>query len=291
MLRITFKQLKIFAVIAQKQNMSHAAEILHLSQSACSMALAALENQLNCMLFDRHAKQLILNENGRFFLPKVLNLLAQAEEIQSWAEGAGRQELAGHLIIGASSTIGNYILPQIIGRFTDQNPHTRIFLQVGNTQQVIQSLLEFKIDVGFIEGGCYAENIKTTSWRQDQLVIIAAPAHPLARKKNLKLADLIESRWILREPGSGTRERFEHAMDTKITPFLELGHTEAIKNAVQAGLGISCLSEVTVAESIKNKQLVILKTPFLNLTRPFYLFVHQDKHPTNLLKAFLHQLT
>lgn len=220
-------------------------------------------------------------------MPKALNLLAEAEEIQSLAAGAERGELVGHLIVGASSTIGNYVLPQIIGHFTAQNPRTKVFLQVANTQQVIQSLSEFKIDVGFIEGGCYAQDIEVIPWRQDNLVIIAAPDHPLVHKKHLRPADLQEIPWILREPGSGTREYFERAIQAKITPFLELGHTEAIKNAVQAGLGISCLSEVAVIDAIKNKQLVVIEAPFLNLTRTFSLLRHKNKHLSILLQAWL----
>jgi DNA-binding transcriptional LysR family regulator len=167
------------------------------------------------------------------------------------------------------------------------HPHSKISLKVANTEQIIEKLLKFDIDVGMIEGNCYSDEIEVFPWKKDELIIIASTQNPLARKKKITLQDLHQAKWILREPGSGTREKFEEAMTGKINAYLEFGHTEAVKQAVQADLGISCLSRTAVAELLKNGQLRELKTPFLKLTRDFYILLHKDKHKTALLSQFL----
>ncbi len=285
-MRITFKQLEIFVEIAKRQHMSHAAEALHLSQSACSMALSTLENQLGQILFDRHNKQLTLNEHGRYLLPKAINLINQIKEWQDLAIYQQSKELRGHLIIGASSTIGNYLLPAIIGKFIQIHPQVKITLHIANSEQITKQLLQFEIDLGIIEGNCYAPEIIVTPWGKDELIIIASPKCPLNKKHKISLAELRQCQWILREPGSGTRERFEEALGGKINPLLELGHSEAIKSAIQQGLGLGCLSKLIVSDALKSGQLVELKTS-LSLIRNFYLLLHKDKHITPLLKAFI----
>ena len=285
-MRITFKQLEIFVEIAKRQHMSHAAEALHLTQSACSMALSTLENQLGQMLFDRHKKKLTLNEYGRYLLPKSINLISQIKEWQELAIYHPAKELKGHLIIGASSTIGNYLLPAIIGEFIQMYPQVKVTLNIANTEHITNQLLRFEIDLGMIEGKCYAPEIVVTPWGKDELIVVASPQYPLNKKYKLSLAELRKRQWILREPGSGTRERFEEALGGKIHPLLELGHSEAIKNAVQKGYGLGCLSKLIVSDALKSGQLVELKTS-LSLIRNFYLLLHKDKHTTPLLKAFI----
>ncbi len=286
-MRITLKQLEIFVAVAKNENMSRAAEILFLSQSACSMALGALENQLDGDLFDRHGKRLILNDRGRILLPKAYFILDQVQELQDLMHQDKKNILAGHLVVGASSTIGNYLLPEIIGRFVTDQPKAKISLRVANTEQIIRQLLQFDIDVGMIEGRCNSREIKVFPWRKDELIIISSAKNFLIKKAKITRNDLYDSKWILREPGSGTRERFEEAMGGKINPFLELGHTEAIKQAVRTGLGISCLSRVTVADALRSGEIVELKTPFLKLSREFYILIHQEKYQTAILNKFI----
>jgi DNA-binding transcriptional LysR family regulator len=160
-------------------------------------------------------------------------------------------------------------------------------MRVANTDQVVQELLKFNIDIGFIEGVCHSNEIDIIPWRKDELIIIAASNHPLSKKKKISREDFHDARWILREPGSGTRAKFEEAMGGQLTSFFELGHTEAIKQAVQAGLGISCVSRTTVMEALKKGQLVELKASFLKLTRDFYILLHKEKYRTGVLEKFL----
>lgn len=285
-MKISLKQLEVFIAVAKEENMSRAASNIHLSQSAFSMALAELENRLGGPLFDRKGKRLILNDRGRLLLPRAMTIISEVNELCETLS-SNVKEIMGHLIVGASTTIGNYLLPPIIGEFVNTHQKSKISLQIGNTQQIIERLLHFDIDLGIIEGSCNINKIEVISWRIDKLIIIASPHHPLAKKRKITLRDLLDARWILREPGSGTREKFEDAIGHTIEPFLELGHTEAIKQAVQADLGISCLSEVTVSDTIKSKKLIGLKTPFLKLSREFYILIHKEKYRTLLLKRFI----
>ena len=286
-MRITFKQIEIFCAIAKTGNITQAAETVFLTQSACSMALSSIENQLGGALFDRHGKKLVLNERGRLLFPKAANIITQIKELQDLMTGKKESVLRGQLIIGASTTIGNYLLPKIIGNFLSTHPQIKVTLNVSNTEQIIQKLLKFDIDIGIIEGNCYVEDLEVVPWKKDELIVITSSKHPLAKKRKLALSEVYEAKWITREEGSGTREKLEEATNRHIKPFLELGSTEAIKQAVLGGLGISCLSKTAVADLLKTGQLVELKTPFLKLTRDFFILLHKEKYQTKVLNSFI----
>jgi DNA-binding transcriptional LysR family regulator len=288
-LNLTLRQMEVFAAVARHGNVTRASGELLLSQSAVSMALSEMEKQLGEKMFDRQGRRLILNERGRVLLPLVVEVLARVEEI-SVLFTEPRGGLTGRLKVAASSTVGNYLLPGILGRFVAGFPDARISLEVGNSSQVIDQVLRFDSDLGLIEGFCHHPDIETIPWRKDRLVVFARPDHPICGKKNLRAKDLAGARWILRERGSGTREVFEAAIAGKmegLQVFLELGHTEAIKQAVEAGLGISCLSELTLSRAVAGGALVELKTPFLNLERYFHLLLHREKYRTRLMETFL----
>lgn len=288
-MNITLRQLDIFCKIARHGNVSLAAQDAALSQSAASMALAELERQLDEKLFDRYGKKIVLNDSGRQLLPEAQELLARANEIESRFQ-PGTEGACGDLTLGASSTIGNYLMPAIIGNFSRSHPATELRLHVGNTQQIITSLIQCDIDIGIIEGICTDPNIDSTIWRTDELIIFASPLHPLANRPRITRKELADAQWILREKGSGTRDIFERALDGTIAPLhvrFELGHTEAIKHAVLNNLGISCLSRLTLQENLKNKTLAELDTPFLKLQRNFYLLLRKGKYRTRALTEFI----
>ena len=161
-MNITMRQLEIFTAIATYGNVTRAASELLLSQSAASMALAELENQLGQKLFSRNGKKLVLNEAGRALMPKAAELLERLAEIGELFN-SGSSRFAGSIRVGASSTIGNYLIPQYLGRFVDKHPAVDIILEVGNTDQIINSLLDYKIDIGYIEGICNHKLIENYS--------------------------------------------------------------------------------------------------------------------------------
>lgn len=287
-MRITLKQLEVFVAIAKTGNVSHAAKKMYLSQSACSMALATLEEQLEGSIFDRHGKQLFLNERGRSLLPKATTIISQIKELKEMMAEDKRENLSGQLIIGASKTIGNYLLPQLISEFNQLHENVQLKLEIFNAEIILAKLLAFNIDIALIEANCYSDKVITYPWKRDELVIIATPKHPLSKKRKLSLADITNERWLLlRETNSQARIKLEEAIGGKIQPFLELDDTEAIKQATQAGLGISCLSRIVVEESIKNNKLIELKTPFLNLRREFHILVHKEKYQSMIMSEFI----
>ena len=161
-------------------------------------------------------------------------------------------------------------------------------MEVQNSTSIINKILDFDIDMGIIEGKCHNSSIEVMPWRKDRLAIFCSPQHPLASKEVVTAEDLSKAKWILREPGSGSRAIFENALTgiiSNINVILELGNTEAVKNAVEANIGISCLSIYTLERSIKHKELIEIKTPFIDLSRFYYILVHKKKYKNQLLHS------
>ena len=291
-MHITLRQLQIFQAIARRGTTSAAAASMPLSQSATSAALHELERSLGAPLFDRVGKRLLLNDTGRALLPAALAVLDGAQGIESMID-SGDLGAFTDLKVFASTTIGNYVLPRVFARYRELHPHARLTLQIGNTLDVIGAVQEFATDLGFIEGRCHASDITVVPWLHDELVIVAAPAHALAlaaRKRRLTPAQLMQSEWLLREPGSGTREAVEQALSphlANIRSTSTLGSSEAIKNAAAEGLGISCLSLAVVQDLFNDCRLAVLGTLLPRLTRRFGLIHHRDKVLSRSLRAFV----
>lgn len=255
------------------------------------MALKEFETQLGEKLFDRVGRRLILNESGRAAVPMASEIIGRTEALST--SFAHENRLCGNVILGASSTIGNYILPEYVADFIHRHTEAGLQLEVGNTEEIISKVRQFEVDAGFIEGNCCEPGIKVIPWIDDELAVFAAATHPLAGKKDVRIKDLEACNWILREKGSGTREIFEnriHSLLIDIHVLLELGHTEAIKSTVAGGSGVSCLSLRVLEDLLLLGRIKVLKTPFLGLKRKFYLIMHQDKYETVILKRFLSHL-
>ena len=277
-MKLSLRQLEIFVAIARHQNVSRAADQLALSQSATSAALIELERQFDTQLFDRVGKRIRLNELGRSVLPHAAELIDRARELETALQAQGAP---GELHVGATLTIGNYLGTLIVSDFMQRHPGSKVTLAVENTAHIIAKVASFDLDLGLVEGRCQHPDIDVMPWGDDALEVFAAPHHPLAKKRRLTAADLAKADWIVREPGSGTRETFDLAVaavlpDIKIK--LELSHTEAIKRAVESGLGIGCISRLALREAFRRGSLVRLKVPFLKMDRKFYILVHKQKY-------------
>lgn len=283
-MHITLRQLEVFTEVLKSGSTTQASVVLSLSQSAVSAALADLEGQLGVQLFDRVGKRLVINEHGRLLYPKALALLEQAGEIERLFNQDN-----GSLRIAASSTIGNYMLPAMIASYRLDFPQTPLELNVGNSQDVITAVADFRVDLGLIEGPCHMPELVTQPWLDDELVVFAASGSPITQQP-VTLESLARAPWILRERGSGTREVLDHLLLTKLTDFqlvMELGNSEAIKHAVRHGIGISCLSRRVIAEQLATGSLVELVLPIAPLIRTLYLIHHRQKHISNALQRFL----
>jgi len=285
--KYSLRQLEIFVAISRTASVSRAAEELSLSQSATSTALGELEKQFDLQLFDRVNKSLRINETGQQLLPRAVELLDRAKEIEALLQG---HISFGHMKIGATLTVGNYLVTILVARFLQSHPESRIQLQVQNTSAIVQQIANHELDLGLIEGDCYHPDITVQPWVADELVVFSAPNHPLAKLRKVTTEQLLLEPWILREKGSGTRETFNrafHNYNAQLNIRLELEHTEAIKRAVESGLGIGCISRLALKDAFRRGSLVPLATPQLNLGRFFYFLWHKQKYQTTGMREFL----
>jgi DNA-binding transcriptional LysR family regulator len=298
-MRITLRQLQIFRLVAESGTTASAATALALSQSATSAAINELERLLQLQVFDRVGKRLQLNDNGRTLLPTALAVLDGAQLIERWA--FDQESQVGALRIGASTTIGNYLLPQLLARFRERlsveaQRGLKLTIVIANTAAIAAQVGAFELDLGLIEGPCHEANLMVKSWCDDDLIVVAAPTDPIvprARRGKISLQALREATWLLRERGSGTRE----IIDERLIPHLhqlrhgiEFGTSEAIKRAAASGLGITCLSRWVVADLLQAGSLVAPATQLPRLSRQFHLLIHEKKRLTrgmDLLIKFL----
>ena len=273
-MHITLRQLEVFAEVLKSGSTTQASQMLALSQSAVSAALTDLEGQLGVQLFDRVGKRLVVNEHGRLLYPRALALLEQTIEIEQLF-----REDNGAIRVFASSTIGNYILPEVIARYRRDFPGLPLEMSVGNSQDVINAVIDFRVDIGLIEGPCHNADIIADPWLEDELVVFASPASSLLQQE-VTLERLAQAPWILREQGSGTREIVDYLLLSHLPQFhmgMELGNSEAIKHAVRHGLGISCLSRRVIAEQLESGTLVEIPVPLPNkLVRPLWRIHHRQ---------------
>jgi DNA-binding transcriptional LysR family regulator len=289
MFRITLRQLEIFRAVAGQGSTAAAARHLTLSQSATSAGLNQLERSLGVRLFDRIGKRLALNADGKALLPKALGILDNARRLESGASRPSEFELQIH----ASTTIGNYLVPRLLAGFKRRCPEGRVQARIGNTLEVIRAVQDFSAELGLIEGPCHGSGLVVTPWVLDDLVVVAAPAHPLARlakRRPLTIDQLAAGPWLLREQGSGTREAVDLALLPHIDSFGEariLGSSEAIKNAAAVGLGVSCLSRWVVDDLVRAKRLAILHTRLPPLRRRLSVVWHREKTLSAGLSAFI----
>lgn len=285
-MRITLRQIEVFAAIARSENVSRAAESLAMSQSAASSALVELERQFDCPLFDRIGKSLRLNSTGRGLLPQAEDMLGRAADIEGYLAGG----VLGPLSVGATLTIGNYLATLVVAEYLRRNPASKIQLHVANTDRIVHQLTHYELDIGLIEGEANDPELLLTPWLDDALVVFCAPQHPLANLDEISPTLLAEQKWIVRERGSGTRALFDRVIAAALPDLhiqLELEHTEAIKRAVESGLGIGCLSQLALRDAFRRGSLVRIETPQFDLSRRFYFARHRQRHVSPAAQHFL----
>jgi len=286
-MRFTLRQLEVFLAIAHHENVTRAASELAMSQSAASGSLRDLENQFSLQLFDRVGKRLQLNERGQLLRPRAESLLAQAREFQQIITDTTS---LGRLNVGATLTIGNYLAVGMIAHFKRQFPAADIALSVANTENIAGRVANYELDVGLIEGELQHRELEVIHWRDDELVAFAAPEHPLVGVESVDDQQLLQQSWVVREPGSGTRQTFDRAMHGILAGLeigLELQHTEAIKRAVEAGLGVGCLSRISLLEAFSRGSLAPLAIPHRDFRRQFSIILHRQKYRSAGLQQWL----
>jgi LysR family transcriptional regulator, transcriptional activator of the cysJI operon len=283
---MNFRHLRIFLTVCEVGNMTQAAKKLYMAQPTVSQTIAELEKYYEVRLFDRLNHKLYLTAAGerlQTYAHHILNLSEQArKELADLNQG-------GLVRIGASLTVGAYLLPDLVIAFREQSPAVEIFTLVDNTTVIEQKILEDQLDLGIVEGPVTSPHIVEEIYADDHLVFIASPRHLLANKENITVRELANQPFIVREAGSGTQTIFEHVMQASEVPWKVAGvynNNEAIKQAVIADLGLAVVSEIAVADEMGQGKLVALSVQGVSLKRKFNLIYHRQKFFTKAMQSF-----
>lgn len=290
-LHLTLRQLQVFVAVAEAGSTVAAAHTLALSQSATSAALNELERQLGLRLFDRAGRRLLLNDCGRALMGRARPVLDAARAIEHIGKDAVAQR--EQLRIGASTTIGHYVLPRLLATFLGSWAHEAATwhsgVTIGNTAEVCHGVAAFELDIGLIEGPCHHGTLTASPWVDDEMIIVAAATGP-SHAADADLPTLKNAVWLVREGGSGTRETTDRALLPYLGTYrrtIELGSSEAIKHAAVAGLGMACLSRHVVADLLASGELRELNTEVPTFRRRCHWVLHKDKQVTPALRELI----
>jgi DNA-binding transcriptional LysR family regulator len=281
-------QLRTFLTVARHQGISRALNELHLTQPAASRQILALEDALGTPLFVRRGRILALTEAGQIlqqYAVRTFQLLTEAREEIDSLKGLIR----GHLRISAASTIGIYMIPDVLGDFKSQYPGIEIRLNISNKEEVLRHVQAGTADIGFVGPPVPGTELAVDTYLEDDLVLIVAPQHWLASRDTVSAQMLTEDVFILRERGSGTREILEEELrraGVSLRHAMELGSTEAIKKAVAANLGLSIVSTRAVALEVMLGHLCTVRVSDLNLHRPIYMLYPRNSPLSSAAEGF-----
>lgn len=284
---------EVFRAIEEQESITKAAQTLHMTQSTASRHLQALEQEYGALLFERSATGIALTEFGRALYPYVLELLRCQEEAKEKLTQMRRQ--GGTIIVGATYTIGEYILPQVLGAFRRDGHASSIRMRVHNTREVVQDLLHRRIDVGLVEGSVLMADIETRNWKNDELILVCPPEHALTKQERVTAADIVKHHLICREEGSGTRQMTMQALaDAGVLDqtliWMELGSTQAVKSTVEAGFGIAFLSHLAVAHELSLGSLVRVDVEDISIVRTLTIILRKEPHTNPAVRALLQKL-
>ncbi len=290
-LRLADRRLQVFATVARLLSFTKAAESLYMTQPAVTFQIRQLEEHFNTRLFDRSHNRINLTEAGQLvknYADKIIVLYNEMDNEVRTLTG----DVQGPLIVGASTTIGEYFIPAVIGAYQSNFPHVKVRLNVANTNGIIHMVENNQIDIGIVEGPITNKNLVTDIIWDDELVVICSVDHPLTNQKRISPEELLDYPFISREEGSGTREVIQNYLDSQgldieqLNITMEFGSPESIKNAVAANLGISVLSIATLEKELALDSLstIPLKTP---IRRPFSIVHQRQKFRLRAMVEFL----
>ncbi len=287
MLHFTLRQLQVFEKVASHLNYSRAAEELYLSQPAVSMQIKQLEGHVGLALFEQMGKKIFLTEAGRELFHYARNIAQQLVEMEAMFDemkGLGQ----GKLTLSVVNT-ANYFTPQLLATFCQRHPHINVNLQVANRDAVLKQLADNSTDLAIMGQPPSGLDLSSKQFLDNPLVVIAAPSHPLAKLKKIKFAQLAEQTFLSREQGSGTRSAMErvfaqHHIQPRIS--MEMETNEAIKQAVQAGMGLGILSLHSIELELETKRLVVLNVEHFPLLRHWFVVHRSNKRLSSAALAF-----
>ena len=285
------RRLQVFTTVARLLSFTKAAETLHMTQPAVTFQIRQLEEYFNARLFDRTHNRITLTETGELVQKYADQIIEKYKEMDN-AVRTMTGEVQGPLVIGASTTIGDYVIPEILGAYQKNFPDVTIRLNISNTRGIIRMVENNEIDIGIVEGPVENKNLTTEVCWYDELVLACPPDHALAKKAKVKVDEMLEFPFIGREEGSGTRGVFTQYIESRglsadaLNRILEFTSPESIKAAVGAGLGITVQSIATLQKEVQLGLLTVVPLdPALN--RPFSLVYQRQKFRVQAIEEFL----
>lgn len=285
---MNLNHLRIFVAVAEEKSITRGASRLQISQPAVSKELRDLERSLDISLMDRTPHGISLTDAGAVLLEyarKMFGVEVEAERILDEMKGLAR----GRLILGASTTVGIYKMPEALRQFKDRYPNIDIQVEINNDHEIQRSLLDRRCDLAYTGGFIEHADLVSKAIMTDQLVAVASPDHPAARRRSLRLKDLAKTPLILREHGSGMRAVLERYMASKglnMSDVMSLASTEAVKRAAALGIGVAVISSLTVEAELKRTELVTLDVEGLPLERPIRMVQLKDRSQSHAIRAF-----
>lgn len=283
-------QIKIFNIVAQTLSITKTAQKIHLSQPSVSIQIKDLEDSINVRLFERTNRKLSLTDAGKVFFDysqKILNIIGEAnQEMANFSKGD-----SGRIVIGASSTVGIYVLPSYLGEFKQQYPKAEIILLIQNRKEALEQCISGEIEFAFMQSPPNNPDLRSEFFMKDELVIVCSTTHRWAQRDHLTLEMLMaeSENMIMREDGSGTRYLIENVLkryNIRNKVIMEMSSSEGIKRAVEANLGVAVLSKNIIANEVRNKSLVALSIKDLDTTRDFYIVRNKKRNNIQLMKKF-----
>lgn len=272
---MNIENLKMFCLVVDEGSISQAARLSFVSQPAVTRQIRQLENFYGTLLFDRTEGKLIVTETGKMLYPfakAIINDFDRSKEVILQATG----EYNSNLRVGASLTIGEFLLPSLLGRFKKHAPDIKVTLTIRNTPSVLADLTNDVIDIALVEGIVEDKHLIVEKFANDELILVCSPDHPWKDRSEIQIEELANEKMIWRESISGTRLIAENALKEygileKINSYMEIGSTQAIKSAVESGLGISILSKLTVARELEQGYLQEIKIKDVHIERSLWL--------------------
>lgn len=284
--------LKVFVTVAEERNFSRAAKLLHLSQPGVSLHIRNLEDELGTKLMLRSPKQVRLTEAGEILFRKAKQMLALYEEAQQEIHLL-RDVVTGSLSIGASFTIGEYILPAVLAEYAHQYPEVDVQVHISNTDNIVHDIREGRFHIGLVEGSTTARDVQLTTFMEDEMVLVMSPDHPLAAYKSIDPGMLQDQMWVLRESGSGTRAYSDRLIEEgglAVKRSFVFSSSQGVKEAAAAGLGIAVLSRWVVRKELGSGELCEVKLKGMKLGRDLLMVQGKDQPAGMALLKFVHIL-
>ncbi|WP_134701762.1 LysR family transcriptional regulator [Ammoniphilus sp. YIM 78166] len=285
--------LRTFVTVVEYKNFTRAAEILHITQSAVTLSVKTLEKSYQVKLLERTNKYVRLTKAGEILYHHAKEILAKYDHVKRLIDDLSHQA-SGPLSIGSSYTFGEYILPKLISNFKRKFPQVTPNITIRNTEAIVTQLLRHELDLGIVEGRVDHPDLLVRPFAKDELVVVVPADHPCSKKKIIELQDFKDETWILREKGSGTRQSVEDVfaeLDFSPNSTMSFGSSQIIKESVEAGLGVSILSESIIRKELLLGTMIGLRIKGFPMIRDFSYVIYDSEFRPRSTDLFLEHLS